>query len=50
MDLDKHGITSGDPDNERDWLASYYPVKSSDGARVYVGGVIQDITNLKKRT
>jgi PAS domain S-box-containing protein len=43
------GVVPADPENERDWLESYYPVKSSDGATRYVGGVIQDITELKKR-
>ncbi len=48
LDIENHGITPGDPENERDWLVSYYPVKSSDGATRYVGGVIQDITELKR--
>jgi PAS domain S-box-containing protein len=34
--------------DERDWLVSYYPVKSSDGAIRCVGGVVQDITELKR--
>ncbi len=48
LDVEHHGITPGDPEHQRDWLVSYYPVKSADGATSYVGGVIQDITNLKQ--
>jgi PAS domain S-box-containing protein len=41
--------TPADPSaNERDWLVSYYPVKSSNGAVHTVGGVIQDITKMKE--
>jgi PAS domain S-box-containing protein len=48
LDLPMHGVTSADPADERDWLVSYYPVKSADGATRYVGGVVQDITELKR--
>jgi PAS domain S-box-containing protein len=37
-----------DPTNERTWLKSYYPVKSPEGVTLYVGGVVQDITELKR--
>ena len=48
LDVQRHGITPADPANVRDWLVSYYPVVSSDGIPRYVGGVVQDITELKK--
>jgi two-component system, sensor histidine kinase and response regulator len=48
LDLETHGITPADPANERDWLVSYYPVKSSDGIPRYVGSVVQDITERTK--
>jgi PAS domain S-box-containing protein len=48
LDLPTHGVVPADPTNPRDWLVSFYPVKSSDGVTRYVGGVIQDITGMKK--
>ncbi len=48
LDLPMHGVTSANLADERDWLVSYYPVKSADGVTRYVGGVIQDITDLKR--
>jgi PAS domain S-box-containing protein len=47
LDLPMHGVTAADPTYERDWLVSYYPVKSAGNVTRYVGGVIQDITELK---
>jgi PAS domain S-box-containing protein len=48
LDLPMHGVTAADPTYERDWLVSYYPVKSAGNITRYVGGVIQDITELKQ--
>jgi PAS domain S-box-containing protein len=48
LDLTMSGVTLANLAGERDWLVSYYPVKSSDGAIRYVGGVVQDITELKR--
>jgi PAS domain S-box-containing protein len=40
------GTTPAQPGVERDWLASYYPIK--DGARVVgINAVVQEITDLK---
>jgi two-component system, sensor histidine kinase and response regulator len=47
-DLESHRATPADPAKERDWLKSYYPVKSSDGIPRYVGVVVQEITERKK--
>jgi len=47
-DVEIHGVTPADPVKERDWLGSYYPVKSADGVPRYVGTVIQEITERKK--
>jgi PAS domain S-box-containing protein len=47
-DLEIHGKTAADPENERDWLVTYYPVKAIDGIPRYVGCVVLDITQLKK--
>jgi signal transduction histidine kinase/ActR/RegA family two-component response regulator len=48
LDLTMRGVTPANLADERDWLVSYYPVKSSDGAIRCVGGVVQDITELKR--
>jgi PAS domain-containing protein len=36
LNLAFHGSVSADPTNERDWLVSYYPVKSSAGLRHFM--------------
>jgi PAS domain S-box-containing protein len=48
LDIDIHGIAPGDPLTERDWLTSYYPVKSADGTPRYVGCVVLEITERKR--
>jgi PAS domain S-box-containing protein len=48
LNLAFHGAVAADPTNERDWLVSYYPVKSAAGETLHVGGVVQDITELKR--
>jgi PAS domain S-box-containing protein len=48
LNLALHGAVAPDPTNERDWLVSYYPVKSATGVTLHVGGVVQDITELKR--
>ncbi len=40
LNLDMHGVTPGDPTNERHWLSSYYPVMSADGTPRCVGCVV----------
>jgi PAS domain S-box-containing protein len=42
--IELHGGTPREPDMERDWLASYFPVRSGDGSIVGVGCVVEDIT------
>ena len=44
-----HGISPTDSTIETDWLASYFPVKSADGSPLYVGVVIQDVTERKRQ-
>jgi two-component system, sensor histidine kinase and response regulator len=48
LNLAFHGAVAADPTNERDWLVGYYPVKSAAGETLHVGGVVQDITELKR--
>jgi PAS domain S-box-containing protein len=47
LDRERHGVTAADPLTERDWLVSYYPVKSSDGTLRCVGGVVLEVTERK---
>ena len=48
VDIELHGVLPTDLTIERDWLASYYPVKSSDGVTRHVGCVVLEITERKK--
>ncbi len=36
------------PDQQRDWLASYYPVISADGSMLGVGCVIEEVTDRRR--
>jgi two-component system sensor histidine kinase/response regulator len=47
LNTEIHGDSSPSGAKDRDWLVSYYPVKSPDGSTRYVGGVVQDVTELK---
>jgi PAS domain S-box-containing protein len=47
LDLEVHASTPAEPDTERYWLTSYYPVKSSDGRVLGVSAVVQDISEVK---
>ena len=48
LDLEARGFSLADDSAPRDWLVSYYPVKSADGTPRHVGSVVQDISDLKK--
>jgi two-component system, sensor histidine kinase and response regulator len=48
LNLAYHLPDSLDQAVECDWLVSFYPVKSASGGTLYVGGVVQDITALKR--
>ena len=49
LDWYRHGFMArADLSIESVWQASYYPVKSADGVTRHVGGVIKDITEVKK--
>jgi PAS domain S-box-containing protein len=48
LDWYRHGVTSEDSPDEPVWQASYYPVKSADGVTRHVGGVVRDITEVKR--
>ncbi|MBA3841861.1 MAG: GAF domain-containing protein, partial [Actinobacteria bacterium] len=36
------------PDQQRDWLASYYPVRAADGQTLGVGAVIEEVTDRRR--
>ena len=48
LNFEVHGSTPARPDEQRDWLVSYYPLKSPDGTVVGVSTVVQDITERKR--
>jgi len=47
LEIEIHGTSAGDGE-ERDWLASYYPVRNLNDEVVGVHGVVQDITDRKQ--
>ena len=42
-----HGATCAEPNLERDFLVSYYPVRRADGSVFGVSAVVQDVTDRK---
>jgi PAS domain S-box-containing protein len=48
MNLEIRVETPREPGVERDWLASYYPVKAADGSVQGIGCVVLDITERKR--
>jgi two-component system sensor kinase FixL len=47
LDLEVQVATPAEPDIERHWLTSYYPLTSPDGAALGVSVVVQDISEVK---
>jgi PAS domain S-box-containing protein len=48
LDLELRGSTANDGKWERDWLASFYPLRARDGSVQAVAGVVQEITDRKR--
>jgi len=48
LDIDVHGRTQRDPDNDHDWLASYFPLRSETGEVIGLTAVVLDITERKR--
>jgi PAS domain S-box-containing protein len=48
MNLEIRAEAPREPGLERDWLASYYPVKAADGSVQGIGCVVLDITERKR--
>ncbi|MCB9106147.1 MAG: PAS domain-containing protein [Anaerolineales bacterium] len=48
LDVELHGTTPAQPGVERDWLASYSPLKDEAGRVIGINTVMQEITELKK--
>ena len=47
VDEEVSGVTPADPDTEKHWLASFYPLTTDDGTVYAVSNVVQDITSRK---
>jgi PAS domain S-box-containing protein len=47
LDIEVVGSTPAEPETERCWLTSYYPVRSTDGTVLGVSAVVQDISELR---
>ncbi len=47
LGFEVHGSTPREPEVERDWLVSYYPLAGADGSVVAVNCIVQDITARK---
>lgn len=47
LDIEVHGMAPTEPDKEKYWLASYYPLKNDNGSVWGVSTVVQDITDRK---
>lgn len=48
LDVEIHGVTPAEPGAERDWLASYYPLKLEDGSIGGISAIVVDITERKR--
>ncbi|MCG8608662.1 sigma 54-interacting transcriptional regulator, partial [bacterium] len=48
LDLEVRGVTLAEPGVERDWVVSYYPIKTTDGRVAGVSAVVQEITQRKQ--
>ncbi len=47
-DLAIRGITPAQPDVERDWVASYFPLKARNGSVKGISAVVLEVTELKR--
>jgi PAS domain S-box-containing protein len=48
LEVEVHGSTPREPGVERDWRASYVPVRGPDGAVLGIGCVVEEITERKR--
>ncbi|HEY9659109.1 MAG TPA: ATP-binding protein, partial [Allocoleopsis sp.] len=48
LNVEVRGTTKAQPEVERDWIASYHPLKDVEGRVLGVNVVVQDITELKQ--
>ncbi|MBD2463119.1 response regulator [Oscillatoria sp. FACHB-1407] len=48
LNVEIHGMTQAQPNVERDWIASYYPLKDGNNRVLGVNVVVQDITEHKQ--
>ena len=47
FDVELTGATSADPETERHWLASFYPIRAREGRLLGLGYVMMDLTDYK---
>ncbi|HEX7654966.1 MAG TPA: response regulator, partial [Verrucomicrobiae bacterium] len=48
LNVELHGATPANPENSRDWLVNYHPLKHPDGQVYAVCGMVMDITERKR--
>lgn len=48
LDVEIHGTTSAEPDIQRDWLASYHPLRAADGSVSGISVAVTEITRQKR--
>ena len=48
LNFEVHGVTPADPQTQRDWLVSYYPLKGWNEDVTGVTTVVQEITDVKR--
>jgi PAS domain S-box-containing protein len=48
VDADVTGSTAASPGEQREWLASYYPVPATDGALLGVAGLVLEVTGERR--
>lgn len=48
IEIEIHGATPAEPETDRDWLVSYYPVRTEGGSLLGVGTVVMEITDRKR--
>ncbi len=48
LNVEIEGFVPLEPDTKKNWLASYYPVKTKDGVLLGIGATMQDITEHKQ--
>ena len=48
LNVEIHGKTAQDPNQERDWICNYFPLRSEDGVVIGLMGAVLEITERKQ--